>query len=158
MTIICLKDRKLAWDSHISQGSMKFGSTDSKVRQYSFAEKVYYAGGCGDLCVVQSFQRFLEEMDDDTFEVWSKNPRFNVQRATTFLYNPAANFLCEFQDKSPPVELRLKSGYAIGIGSDYAYGAMDSGKSAAEAVKMVAKRFDGCSEPIYKAVYQPKRK
>ncbi len=159
MTIICIKDRSLAFDSHISQGGFKWGTTDKKVREYTFGGKVYYAGGCGVLATVQNFHAFLDDMDDGEFKVWSETPRFPVRgNSTMFLFNPTANHVCEFQDKDPPIMLPLKrgQGYAIGIGCEYAYGHLDAGKTAYEAVMAVTKRFDGCSEPVYRADWKRK--
>lgn len=160
MSIIAIKNRKLAWDSQVTGGGgMKWGSIVDKVRRYRFGNKSYYAGGCGSLSNIQHFYRYLDNMESDDFAGWLESPKYNPGNSSSvFIYMPEEDQLYEFADRGLPVLLCLtKNNYAAGVGSEYAYGAMDSGKSAYDAVKMVTQRFDSCSPPIHKAEWRKRK-
>lgn len=157
MTIICIKDRKLAWDSQVtSTGGFKWGSINDKVVRLTSNKRSYYVGGCGSLQAIQLFIKRLKEMEADALEEWMIDPKHQTDRTTTlFMYDPKDEIIFEFQDKGAPVWLNMKKkSYAIGTGSEYAYGVMDKGGKAYEAVKMVIGRFDGCGLPIHRAEWR----
>ena len=159
MTIICIKDRKLAWDSQLTaSGGLRWGSVRDKVRAFKKAGHVFYLGGCGQWFHIQAFIRRIEDMDEEVLREFCKDPKHNVPNSTSlFMYDPLKQILFEFGDKGPPVWLDMKGkNYALGTGYEYAYGVMDSGKSAREAVKMVVGRFDGCGLPIRTAEWRKK--
>lgn len=157
MSIIAIKNRKLAWDSQITaSGGFKFGCMSDKVKRFRFGRRTYYAGGCGSLSTIQSFYRFLENFDAEEFDDWLASPKYNQgSNSSVFIYVPDHNHLLEFADRGLPVQLNLaENNYAVGVGSEYAHGFMDAGKSAYEAVVMVTERFDSCSKPVHRAAWR----
>jgi hypothetical protein len=160
MSVIAIKNRKLAWDSQITvNGGLRWGNMPDKVRKYKFNNHTYFAGGVGILNHIQDFYRFLDTLDNETFEEWCDNPTYRGSNSTTvFFYNPSIDEVWEFSGRGTPVKLNLgNNNYVQGVGAEYAYGVMDAGKSAYEAVSMVIKRFDGCGLPIHKAEYRKRR-
>lgn len=160
MTIICIKDRKIAWDSQISMGTMKWGSIPNKVKRVEVGARTYFIGGCGAVSNIQAFMKFVDSLDDEQARDWFSDPHFSSSKETTlFVYDPQKEVVYEFEGRGPPVKLPIKkSAWVGGTGQQYAYGVMDAGKSAYEAVKMVIKRYDGCGEPIHTDEYKPRRR
>lgn len=159
MTIICIKDRKLAWDSQVtSNGGFRWGEISDKVVRVNRGDNCHYVGGCGNLQSIQAYVRRIRDMPAEDFLQWVKDPKHQSDRSSTlFLFDPKTETIFEFQDKGNAVRLSLsRKSYAIGTGYEYAYGVMDAGRSALEAVKMVIGRFDGCGLPIHRSEWRKK--
>lgn len=135
MTTIAYKDGVIAYDSRTSAGSVITNDN---------AEKHYERDGihffmCGSLCDYDAF-----------FSVFSGAKTDYSPDVSCLAVIDGRVYVCSHDSekgvwKSP---IDMAQSYAIGSGSEFAWGAMDCGATAAQAIRIAMKRDSGTGGQI----------
>lgn len=153
MTTIALKDMKIAYDSNTTDGCITTINTTNKMLVDSDFNNVYFTVGH-----VESYDGYLDIFKEHK-DIWHKNFSFKKQlknnenySSVTFLvvnYNSRTISSLEFNPHSyentdevsySNLILPLDVTFAIGSGRQFAYGVMDHGGIAKEAVEITSIR------------------
>lgn len=166
MSIICIKKTEkniqLASEGLVIDGHTWEIMESDRVKLFPLDEKVF-VGGVGTSLTIQMFVEYCMTKESlpttevgwcaylTSFKKWTKEifDRDLDKDDTDFVVvNQFGQiFMCTCGEGIRAVELK-KDNFALGIGADYAKGAMDFGASAEEACRAAAKRFIGVNSEI----------
>jgi 20S proteasome alpha/beta subunit len=131
MTTIAYKDGILAADTQVTyQGNKNFARTK---KIFELEHCIF--GGAGTIAAIQEFKKFLEGKDFNK-EIFSKE----VHRSDFIVIDKKTRQVTTYCEDliAEPVDAEY---FAIGSGCHYAYGALATGVSVIEAIK-IASKFD----------------
>jgi hypothetical protein len=125
MTTIVYANNEMAWDSRTTAGPAIIRD-DSQKKHVRGGVTFWMAGTVGDY--------------DEFFEGWDRKQTRRELNVAAFALEDGVLYRCGSDDDGSIWTSRVLSPEAIGSGSEHAITAIDCGLSAAQAVKMAAKR------------------
>ena len=138
MSTIAYDGKSVAYETQCGWGNRIEPFQWHKVREVRGRDSKYrYAGGCGELDIVEAFIAWIKDGKEQPY------PELCKERSgeSTFIAIDHDGVLWEYERRGSPVMRVAGEIYAIGSGAGYAMGAMHAGATAAESI-VIASRLD----------------